>query len=282
MNHADQMRMHMQGMWIAFGVAAVFITYFVTRVRQSLAERESELMRARTLASQSEKLASLATLATGAAHELSTPLSTIAVVAKELARAMQESDQTAARDDAHLIRREVDRCREILQRMAADAGQPMDSDSEPLRVRELLARVMDGLGQNLPVKLELDDATAEGVLHAPPQATAQALRAVLKNALQASANSAPVRVSARTQHGRCVLEVRDFGSGMSAEILSRAGEPFFTTKGPGDGMGLGLFLARAVVERAGGRVTLASAPGSGTTAELVLPFAPASNRRMQV
>jgi two-component system sensor histidine kinase RegB len=282
MNHADQMRMHMQGMWIAFGVAAVFITYFVTRVRQSLAERESELMRARTLASQSEKLASLATLATGAAHELSTPLSTIAVVAKELARAMQESDQTAARDDAHLIRREVDRCREILQRMAADAGQPMDSDSEPLRVRELLARVMDGLGQNLPVKLELDDATAEGVLHAPPQATAQALRAVLKNALQASANSAPVRVSARTQHGRCVLEVRDFGSGMSAEILSRAGEPFFTTKGPGDGMGLGLFLARAVIERAGGRVTLASAPGSGTTAELVLPFAPASNRRMQV
>lgn len=282
LNHADQMRMHMQGMWIAFGVAAVFITYFVTRVRQSLAERESELSRARTLASQSEKLASLATLATGAAHELSTPLSTIAVVAKELARSMQGRENTAAREDAQLIRREVDRCREILQRMAADAGQPSDHDSEPLRVRELLSRVMDGLGQNLPVRVEVDEATADSVLHAPPQATAQALRAVLKNALQASANKDPVRVSARTQSGRCVVEVRDFGGGMSAEILARAGEPFFTTKGPGDGMGLGLFLARAVVERAGGSVTLASIPGAGTTAALVLPFASAANRRMQV
>jgi two-component system sensor histidine kinase RegB len=282
LNHADQMRMHMQGMWIAFGVAAVFITYFVTRVRQSLAEREVELMRARTLASQSEKLASLATLATGAAHELSTPLSTIAVVAKELERAMRDAEQNAARDDALLIRREVDRCREILQRMAADASQPTDHDSEPLRVRELLSRVMDGLGQNLPVRIEVDETTADSVLHAPAQATAQALRAVLKNALQASDNGEPVQVSARTLQGRCVLEVRDFGSGMSAEILSRAGEPFFTTKGPGDGMGLGLFLARAVVERAGGSVTLASEPGSGTTAALVLPFAPASNRRIQV
>jgi two-component system sensor histidine kinase RegB len=282
MNHADQMRMHMQGMWIAFGVAAVFITYFVTRVRESLAEREIELSRARTLASQSEKLASLATLATGAAHELSTPLSTIAVVAKELARTMQDSEHASAHEDAQLIRKEVERCREILQRMAADAGQPSDHDSEPLRVRELLRRVMDGLGQNLPVKVQVDDVTADSVLHAPAQATAQALRAVLKNALQASENSQPVQVSARTQQGRCVLEVRDFGSGMSAEILSRAGEPFFTTKGPGDGMGLGLFLARAVVERAGGSVTLDSIPGSGTTAALVLPFAAAANRRMQV
>jgi two-component system, sensor histidine kinase RegB len=282
LSHADQMRMHMQGMWIAYGVSAVFITFFVTRVRQSLGERESELARARSLATQSEKLASLATLATGAAHELSTPLSTIAVVAKELERAMNLAEQPGAREDARLIRREVERCREILQRMAADAAQPTDQDSEPLRVRELLRRVMDGLGSNLPVRVEVEDAIAESVLHAPPQATAQALRAVLKNALQASEQSGPVRVSARTLQGRCVLEVQDFGSGMTPEILSRAGEPFFTTKGPGDGMGLGLFLARAVVERAGGSVTLDSKPGAGTTAALVLPFATAAaNRRMQ-
>ncbi len=283
LSHADQMRMHMQGMWIAFALAAVFITYFVTRVRQSLGERESELARARVLASQSEKLASLATLATGAAHELSTPLSTIAVVAKELERAMISAQLGAAAEDAQLIRREVERCREILQRMAADAGAASDSDNEPLRVRELLDRVMDGLGSNLPVQLEVETAIADSVLRAPAQATAQALRAVLKNALQASEHASPVRVSARTQQGRCLLEVQDFGSGMSPEILSRAGEPFFTTKGPGDGMGLGLFLARAVVERAGGSVTLDSKPGAGTTAALVLPFATsASNRRIQL
>lgn len=279
MNHADQMRMHMQGMWIAFGVAALFITYFVTRVRRSLAERELELIRARSLASQSEKLASLATLATGAAHELSTPLSTIAIVAKELERSMAAAAQVAAADDARLIRSEVDRCREILQRMAADAGTTSGLDSEPLRVRELLTQVMDGLGRDLPVLLEVDDGTAEIILHAPPQATAQALRAVLKNALQASAPATPVRLRAHTQSGRCVLEVRDFGQGMSPEVLARAGEPFFTTKPPGDGMGLGLFLARAVIERVGGSVTLDSRLGAGTTAQLVLPIAEAATTR---
>jgi two-component system sensor histidine kinase RegB len=265
--------MHTQGMWIAFSVAAVFTTYFVTRVRDSLAKREAELMRARNLASRSEKLASLATLAAGAAHELSTPLSTIAVAARELERAMEHTGDYAARDDAQLIRREVRRCREILLRMAADAGQPTDCDTEPLRVCELLQRVLDGLGDSISVRVDVDETTSQCFLQAPPEATAQALRAVLKNALQASADASPVRVRARAQAGRCVLEVRDYGNGMSAEVLSRAGEPFFTTKGPADGTGLGLFLARAVVERAGGSVTLDSVPGAGTTAVLTLPAA---------
>jgi two-component system sensor histidine kinase RegB len=279
LNHADQMRMHMQGMWFAFGVAAVFITYFVTRVRHSLAERENELARARSLALQSEKLASLATLATGAAHELSTPLSTIAVVAKELERSLRGSAEVSMRD-AQLIRGEVERCREILQRMAADAGQTTAPDLRAMTVKELLASAVDGLPRLHDVRLDVSSDAAESLLCGQAQATAQALRGVLKNAVQASPEAAHVEVQAKLDDGACRISVRDFGAGMSRDVLARAGEPFFTTKEPGEGMGLGLFLTRVVVERAGGRMELSSVPGQGTTAVLTLPVERrATNRR---
>jgi len=281
LNHADQMRMHMQGMWFAFAVAAMFITYFVTRLRHSLAQRELELFRARNLAAQSEKLASLATLATGAAHELSTPLSTIAVVAKELERSLRDGDD-AARSDAQLIRHEVDRCREILQRMAADAGTTTELNERPMTVQELVTSAAEGLPRARDVKLTVTSEAAPCVLRGQAQATAQALRGILKNALQASPEGKSVEVEAQLapEDQCCRIAVRDHGAGMSADVLSRAGEPFFTTKEPGEGMGLGLFLTRVVAERVGGQLDLRSQPGHGTTATLTLPIAQyATNHR---
>jgi two-component system sensor histidine kinase RegB len=235
-------------------------------------------VRARSLASQSEKLASLATLATGAAHELSTPLSTIAVVAKELERALSRPDAASLGDtvqsDARLIRREVERCREILQRMAADAGHIPEPDEAPMSVAELLRSAVQGIPRASEVQLTLEDAARAYTLQSQAQAVSQALRGVLKNAVQASPSDKPIQVTAELTDTGCKIEVRDFGVGMSDEVLARAGEPFFTTKEPGDGMGLGLFLARVVVDRMGGHFNLCSTQGSGTVATFVLPVKP--------
>jgi two-component system sensor histidine kinase RegB len=283
LSHADQMRVHMQGMWFAFAVSAVFITIFVTRLRHGLGQREVELARARTLASQSEKLASLATLATGAAHELSTPLSTIAVIAKELERALAPSDETA-RTDAQLIRREVERCREILQRMAADAGHASEVEDRPLPLVELLKSAVEGLPRARDIRLIVAEGASDCVLRCQAQATAQALRGMLKNALQASPPEKHIEVNAQREGKMCRVAIRDFGAGMSPDVLARAGEPFFTTKEPGEGMGLGLFLTRVVAERVGGRLDLQSQQGQGTTAVLLLPLLDdgrrATNHRM--
>jgi two-component system sensor histidine kinase RegB len=104
---------------------------------------------------------------------------------------------------------------------------------------------------------------------------------VLKNALQASPLDKHVEVDARIVNNVCRIGVRDFGAGMSDDVLARAGEPFFTTKEPGEGMGLGLFLTRVVVDRMGGHMDISSQPGRGTTAILALPVAePATSHRI--
>ncbi|MCA9538324.1 MAG: HAMP domain-containing histidine kinase [Myxococcales bacterium] len=267
----DHMRMHLEGMFVAFGVAAAFIAYFVTRVRRALAAREVELAVTRHVAARAERLASLATLAAGAAHELSSPLGTIAVAARELEIDFGQRfpDEGAMRDDLSLIRHEVNRCRTILEQMAADAGEGIGAPFSRVKVRRLIDDAAMALGEGAVVAAG-EAAVLDGVIEVPARALAQALRAVLKNAREASPPGAAVEVRATTSVDGVALRVRDRGAGMSAETLARLGEPFFTTKDAGQGMGLGVFLARAVLSRLGGRLDYASTAGGGTTATLHL------------
>ena len=272
--HMQHMRMHMQGMWIAFGIAAVFIVYFVTRVTRDLARREAELARARAAAVRSEKLASLATLAAGAAHELATPLSTIAVVAKELERSLERAGaMSEAVSDARLIRQQVARCRRILAQLADDAGASAGESFVALSVSALVEQASEGLPQRERIRSVIPGEAEHLQLFVPPRAVAQAVRGVIENALQASPPEREVIVRAhRAADGRCAIVVEDAGPGMPPGVLSRAGEPFFTTKEPGKGMGLGLFLTHVVLERIGGAVAIDSRPGQGTRVELSVPL----------
>lgn len=274
--HRAFLVMHVQGMWIAFGIAAGFIVYFVSRVTR-------ELGRARVHAARAEKLGSLATLATGAAHELSTPLSTIAVVAKELERDLEQGvSAQEAISDARLIRQEVERCREILLQMTADAGGAAGEGFQEISVSELLEAAMRGLASREQLDLCLENGAERCSLYVPPHAAGQALRGVLKNALQASPPTKKVVVRVVRDGSSCRFEVKDQGAGMSGDILARAGEPFFSTKQPGQGMGLGLFLTRVVLERLGGRIDLTSTPGIGTNAVLTVPLPdPATKNRIE-
>jgi two-component system sensor histidine kinase RegB len=246
------------------------------RVRRALAAREEELDASRSLAARQERLASLATLAAGAAHELATPLSTIAVVAKDLERAVIAAGAPAdAADDVRLMREEVERCRRILARMRIDAGDPAGERFARVSVRELVDDCLDDCSTELDraVSVTLDETTAAATTALPRHAFGQALRGLVDNARQASPPGAPVtlRVAAVDENRRLVFEIADRGPGISAELLARVGEPFFTIKPAGQGMGLGIFLARAIVERLGGELSIRSAPGAGTTATLWLP-----------
>jgi len=266
---AEHVALHQQGTWVAFGVAAGFIVHFLWRVTGALAARERELNQARSEAAQRERLASLATMAAGAAHELATPLGTIALAAKELERELDRGGQAA--DDVRLIREQVARCRGILDQMGGGVGKSAEQTVESVSLGDLFGEVLSGVRDSPPVHLEVAPAAAATRLRLPPRAVAQALRSLVTNAQDASPPRQPVVVSAAIEDSALAVEVRDRGPGMPPEVLERVGEPFFTTKPPGRGMGLGLFLTRAVVERLGGSLVIDSTQPEGTRARVVVP-----------
>jgi two-component system sensor histidine kinase RegB len=254
------------GMWVALGVASAFVVYFLLRITGALAQRERELAEARNLAARQERLASLATMAAGAAHELSTPLGTVALAAKELERAL--SGDLAA--DARLIREQVGRCRAILEQMAQGAGTVGESVAA-CTVRELVDEVLVGARATPSVHVELAADDARSPLRLPRRAVSQALRSLVTNAQDASPVDAAIVVAIRRSGDELALSIRDRGAGIPEGVMARIGEPFFTTKQPGRGMGLGLFLARAVIEGVGGSLHIRSTAGDGTEVDVVLP-----------
>ena len=287
------------GAWVALGVASAFVVHFLLRITGALAERDRELTLARGLAARQERLASLATMAAGAAHELSTPLGTVALAARELERALLKAGGDAAitpafaelAADARLIREQVGRCRAILEQMAQGAGTVGESVAA-CTVGELLEEAMVGIRPAPTVHRDVAAELARSPLRLPPRAVSQALRSLVTNAQDASPAGASVVVAVRLAEGASeedehegdvgegegrtgrpalAISIRDRGAGMPGEVLARIGEPFFTTKAPGRGMGLGLFLARAVIEGVGGTLQIDSRAGEGTEVRVVLP-----------
>ena len=272
--HHGASSMHLQGMWLAYSLAAGFVVHFVSRVASALQAREHELFELQRSAVRHEKLASLSTLAAGAAHELGTPLATIALVAKELERGLESGGGADALiPDARLIRQEVERCREILQQMAARAGEGEGEMLAPISVRGVEEDLSQALGSRATqIRFERSGELSE--LVAPKRLLVQVLANLVKNAFDAQAEGGktePVRVVTHLEAERAAFEIFDAGPGIPAHATGRVGEPFFTTKAPGRGMGLGVFLARAFAEKMGGELTLAARPGGGTVARLTVP-----------
>jgi len=258
------------GIWVALGVASAFVVHFLRRITGALAERDAELTEARGLAARQERLASLATMAAGAAHELSTPLGTVALAAKELEHALTKTAEPELAADARLIREQVGRCRAILEQMAQGAGTVGESVAT-CTIGELLDEALVGIRATPVVHRDVPAELTKTVLRLPPRAVSQALRSLITNAQDASPPTAAVMVTVRGEATTLELAIHDRGAGMPSEILARIGEPFFTTKAPGRGMGLGLFLARAVIEAVDGTLQIDSTAGTGTVVRVTLP-----------
>jgi two-component system sensor histidine kinase RegB len=267
-------------MWVAFCVSGLLITYFVHRIALSLSRQRHELVRLREQALQDRHLASLGTLAAGAAHELGTPLGSIHLLVGELPHMTQ-----AEREDAvATIQREVARCKGIVHRMAspelsvkalaADGGGPAWSLSA---LGEQARQVAEGSG--VPLRVQ---GSRDVELRQPREALEQMVRELVANAIDAcrrrNDGGGAVTVVLATNGEDVIVEVRDEGVGMEPEVAANAFDPFYSTKVEGEGMGLGLYLARAQLRQLGGTLELQSTPGRGTTLRMIVPAQPDPTR----
>lgn len=264
--------LHLVGMWVAFAITAALIAAFVGLVTEALRQRDEELAALRDLTARQSRLAALTTLAAGVAHELGTPLGTIAVAAKELQRTAEAlgGQGSEITQDATLIREEVARCRRILDQMADPSGTTLGEAFQSLVWSDLEAELTEGLAPEDQSRLVFQWPSA-GCGPMPRRGLVRALRAVLSNALEATPRPGSVRILAQELAGTWRLEVEDHGTGMAPEVLARVGEPFFSTKPTGSGMGLGLFLARTFAEQLGGELRVESVLGHGTRVQVSWP-----------
>jgi two-component system sensor histidine kinase RegB len=207
-----------------------------------------------------QRLSALGALAAAAAHELGTPLATISIVAKELAR---EAPTPAVKEDAELLIAQSERCREILRRLTETPDAASDEVHEQLSLRQLVQEVIEPHADTKDVRVEAIVTGAPGAkapyIRRMPEII-HAFTSFVENAVDFAASE--VLVTARFDADSVSVEVRDDGPGFSPEVLAKLGEPYVTTR-PGAegsrtghiGMGLGFFIAKTLLERTGALVT---------------------------
>lgn len=255
---------HVMGMWLGFVISAVVVAYFVVKMAQAVRSRDKLLVQVREEILRNERIVALGTQAAGAAHELGTPLSTMAVVIGELQNGINDE---ALHDSLILLDEQVRGCRRILDKILLNA---QDSGASSLQtVEALMTEVLEEWQLLRPAAHYRYHNGGTGP--APVLSVDVTLRAALMNLLNnaADASEHAIEIDTRWNDSRFILEIRDFGAGLSEEVALKAGSAFFTTKT--EGRGLGLFLANATIERLGGTVRLYNREAGGATTELTLP-----------
>jgi two-component system sensor histidine kinase RegB len=267
-DHEKALQVHLVGMWLIFVFSAVTICWSVVRLTGAVRRRDAELAAAREAALRNERVVALGNLAAGAAHELGTPLTTLAVLAGEM---LDTADLPARlRPDLELMQAQVSDCKRIITALAAQAGT---SRAEAVRA-VTLQHWLEDLLQRWRVKRPLVQPRLQlqgprpGPLLAVDATLGQALLVLLDNAADASPDQ--VEFEAHWTGEALDVQVLDRGGGIASDVQRRLGRELVTTRA--DGHGMGLVLAYAAIERSGGRLDLAPRPGGGTGARVHLPL----------
>ncbi|MDB5454510.1 MAG: sensor histidine kinase [Caulobacter sp.] len=235
-------------------VGIIFIGVYAWQAATESARMELALNVTETVLAREQRLSALGALAAAAAHELGTPLATIAVVAREMVRNAPD-DQT--REDAELLIGQAKRCREILQRLT-EMPEATDAVHERMSLVQLVHEVIEPhLAHGVRLEAVVNGPAGEPTPDIWRRAEIlHAMTTIVENAVDFA--TAEVLVIARFDARAVVIEVRDDGPGFSPEILAKLGEPYVTTRPGGEGsrtghigMGLGFFIAKTLLERTG-------------------------------
>ncbi len=254
------------GLWCNFVLAAVLLVLFVTRIAANLRSRDAHLAAMRQRAAEEDHIIRMGLLASGAAHELGTPLSSISVLLGDWKSepAIRREPRLAAEVDE--MQAEVMRCKSIVSGILFAAGEVTGEAPE----RTTLRRFLTGIVAAWPGRVLFEDRLGDDRPIVADRALGQALTNLLDNAAEAGASA--ITLIAGLEDGIVVMSVRDDGNGFSAEVLAALGRPYNSSKDR-KGAGLGLFLATNVLRTLGGTLQARNLANGGAETVLRLPIA---------
>ncbi|MFT3929586.1 MAG: ATP-binding protein [Spongiibacteraceae bacterium] len=263
---------HILGMWFNFTLSAALVTSVVVRMANALREQQRELNMRRENALHSEQLLAVATLAAGTAHELGTPLNTMTLVLDDM-----HSGDANVQADIALLKQQTQICRATLKKLVDTAEthrqQQFERQAADRFLHELLER-WQVMRPDARYALNIESANTEIDNNSAPHLRAdEALRQAIIHLLDngADTQSGPLELRLRWDANNIELRIRDHGPGIAHDIAEQIGKPFVTSKR--GGLGLGLFLSHATIERCGGEIRLFNHAEGGTEAVLKLPIA---------
>jgi two-component system sensor histidine kinase RegB len=256
-------------MWACFALVAVLLVMFVTRITANLRAQDRRLADIRRQAVEEEHIVRIGLLASGAAHELGTPLSSLSVILGDWKRTDAVArDPDLARDVADM-QAEVQRCKAIVTGILLASGDPRGVRSAETSVRALFAGIVaDWSATRDATGLAFDDAFGEDMRIAADEVLQQAVVNLLDNAAEAARSS--VRLCLARDGDTLVLSVQDDGPGFAPEQLANLGKPYNSSKAEA-GHGLGLFLASNVARKLGGTLAARNTAG-GAEVTMRLPL----------
>ncbi len=261
-------QLHLIGMWLIFVVSTLLVSWLIVRMMRLVRERDAALAAAREQSLRDERVMALGTLAAGAAHELGTPLGTMALLAGELANDPALTEPV--REDIALLRQQIGVCKEIITGLSRRAGAERLENS-PVQPAD---RWLDGVRQHWhAVRPQASSRLIPGSDGPPPDIVAdprleQALLNLLNNA--ANASPAPLEIRLSWGAGTWNIAIRDRGPGFPPEVLAKAGQASFPAHAAGSG--IGLMLTRSAVEQLGGQLFLSNPEDGGALAQIELPL----------
>ncbi len=266
----DLFRLHLYGIVVCFILVATLLVVFVTRISANLRARDAKLAALRQQAAEEDHIVRMGLLASGAAHELGTPLSTVSVILGDWQRVPALLAMPDIRQDMEDMQAAIRRCKAILTGILMSAGEARGEAPAVTTLHGFLEDLITDWRLSRPAaRLIYDSAFGEDVPIVADVALKQVIANVLDNAYEASPSH--VRLMALRQGDDLVLTVSDDGPGFVPDMLEQIGKPYQSTKGRLGG-GLGLFLVVNVLRKLGGSVTAHNRPEGGATVTMTLPL----------
>jgi two-component system, sensor histidine kinase RegB len=263
--------LYIQGMLICFALNAVLLVMLIRRITGNLRERDGQIASLRQRAVEEEHIVRMGLLASGAAHELGTPLATVSVILGDWRRAPELSGSKELLEDIQEMEAQLQRCKAIVSGVLRAAGKTRGESS----TKAMISTFLDSLAKEWQETRSPADFAFENKLYHDftivyDSTLKQMIINVLDNALEASPHW--VRFEAAREGDMLKLVVRDDGPGFPADMLDRFGTPYQSSKSR-PGRGLGLFLVVNVARALGGKASARNRHEGGAAVEIALPLA---------